>query len=82
MEPRTSRPPRLPTPNIRYDGGPRNGEVDLLDRAAVTLGDGSDGGVYQRTDVSEGDRVVYRWQELSEAEANAVIRGDLRSNQR
>jgi len=48
----------------------------------VTLGDGSDGSVYQRTDVSEADLVVYRGQELSDAEANAVIRGDLRSNQR
>jgi hypothetical protein len=56
--------------------------VEWLDRPAVTIGDGSDGGVYQRTDVSEGDLAVYRWQELSDAEANAVIRGDLRSNQR
>ncbi|CAN5854257.1 hypothetical protein BH20CHL8_BH20CHL8_02810 [soil metagenome] len=82
LGPRTSRPLRLPTPNIRYDGGPRDGEADWLDRPTVTLGDGSDGGVYQRTDVSEADLVVYRWQELSDAEANAVIRGDLRSNQR
>ena len=48
----------------------------------MTLGDGSDGGVYQRTDESEDDLVVYLWQELSDAEANAVIRGDLRANQR
>ena len=48
----------------------------------MTLGDGSDGGVYQRTEVSEGDLVVYLWQELSDSEANAVIRGDLRANQR
>ena len=48
----------------------------------MTLGDGSDGGVYQRTEMLEGDLVVYLWQELSDAEANAVIRGDLRANQR
>ena len=48
----------------------------------MTLGDGSDGGVYQRTEALEGDLVVYLWQELSDAEANAVIRGDLRANQR
>jgi hypothetical protein len=82
LEPRTSRPPRLPTPNIRYHGGPRHGEVDWIDRPAVTIGDASEGGVYQRTDVSEEDLVVYRWQELSDAEANAIIRGDLRANQR
>jgi hypothetical protein len=81
-EPPTSRQPSLPTPNIRFEGGPRHGDVEWLDRPAVTIGDGSDGGVYQRTDVSEGDLLVYRWQELSDAEANAVIRGDLRSNQR
>jgi hypothetical protein len=81
-EPRTSRQPSLPTPNIRFEGGPRHGDVEWLDRPAVTIGDGSDGGVYQRTDVSDGDLSVYRWQELSDAEANAVIRGDLRSNQR
>lgn len=81
-EPQTSRQPSLPTPNIRFEGGPRHGNVEWLDRPAVTIGDGSDGGVYQRTDVSEGDLAVYRWQELSDAEANAVIRGDLRSNQR
>lgn len=56
--------------------------MDWIDRPAVTIGDGSDGGVYQRTDVSEEDLVVYRWQELTDAEANAVIRGDLRANQR
>lgn len=82
LEPPTSRPLRLPTPNIRFEGGPRHGNVEWLDRPAVTIGDGSDGGVYQRTDVSEGDLAVYRWQELSDAEATAVIRGDLRSNQR
>jgi hypothetical protein len=48
----------------------------------VILGDGSDGGVYQRTEESEEGLTVYLWQELSDAEANAVIRGDLRSNQR
>jgi hypothetical protein len=48
----------------------------------VTIGDASEGGVYQRTDVSEEDLVVYRWQELSDAEMNAIIRGDLRANQR
>ena len=48
----------------------------------MTLGDGSDGGVYQRTDVSEEDLAVYRWQAPTDAEANAIIRGDLRANQR
>jgi hypothetical protein len=82
LEPRTSRPPRLPTPNIRYHGGPRHGEVDWIDRPAVTIGDASEGGIYQRTEASEGGLVVYRWQELSDAETNAIIRGDLRANQR
>ncbi len=82
LEPPTSRPPRLPTPNIRFHGGPRDGEVDWIDRPAVTIGDASEGGVYQRADEPEGDLVAYRWQELTDAEANALIRGDLRANQR
>lgn len=69
------------TPDIVYQGGPRDGQTDTLDRLAVTVGDGSEGGVYQRTDDADDDRVVYRWQALTDAEANAIIRGDLRANQ-
>lgn len=67
---------------MRFEGGPRNGEADWVDRPAVTIGDGSDGGIYHRTGELDGDVAVYRWQVLTDAEAAALVRGDLRANQR
>ena len=67
--------------NVVFDGGPKDGQTDAIDRSAVVIGTGVEGGVYQRTDeVSEG-RTVYRWQLLTEAEAAALTKGDLRANQ-
>jgi CheY-like chemotaxis protein len=64
-----------------YDGGPRHGQVDTLDVEPAVIGTGEEGGVYQHTpEVRDGLR-VYRWQPLTEAEAQAVVRGDLRANQ-
>ncbi len=51
------------------------------DRLPATIGDGSDGGVYQRTDADRDGRRVYRWQPLTQSEAEAIVRGDLRANQ-
>ena len=64
-----------------YEGGPRDAQTDTIDHLAAVIGTGEDGGVYQLTaEVREG-RNVYRWQPLSDAEAKAVVRGDLRSSQ-
>ena len=68
-------------PTVILDGGPRNGETDTSDVLAPVIGSGNEGGVYQRTDEQREGLVVYRWQPLSEAEAEAIVRGDLRANQ-
>ena len=69
-------------PNITYREGPLNGGTEWLDgRLPVTIGDGSEGGVYQQTDAFDEGSRVYRWQPLTEAEANAIVRGDIRANQ-
>ena len=68
--------------SITYREGPRHGTTEALDgQLPVIVGDGSEGGVYQQTDVVAHDAVVYRWQPLTDAEANAIVRGDLRANQ-
>lgn len=65
-----------------YRDGPRDGVTDWIDgRLPVTIGDGSEGGVYQQTDTVDAGFVVFRWQPLTDAEANALVRGDLRANQ-
>ena len=69
------------TANLVYDGGPRDGEPDTVDALPVVIGTGADGGVYQRTESERGGLTVYRWQPLTDAEANALVRGDLRANQ-
>ena len=66
---------------VTFDGGPRDGQEDTLDAAAPVIGTGEEGGVYQRTDELRDGLVVYRWQPLTQAEVNAVVRGDLRSSQ-
>lgn len=67
---------------ITYRDGPRHGTTEMLDgQLPVIVGDGSEGGVYQQTDSRENGAVVYRWQQLTDAEANAIVRGDLRANQ-
>lgn len=68
-------------PTVILDGGPRNGETDTSDVLAPVIGSGNEGGVYQRTDEQRDGLVIYRWQPLSEAEAEAIVRGDLRANQ-
>ena len=68
-------------PTAILDGGPRNGETDCSDLLAPVIGTGSEGGVYQRTDETREGLVVYRWQPLSEAEAEAIVRGDLRASE-
>lgn len=70
-------------PDVIYRGGPREGQEEWIgDEAPVVIGDGSEGGVYQRTDAMDGGRRVYVWQELTDAQANALLRRDLRANQR
>ena len=66
---------------VVFDGGPRNGETDTSDLLAPVIGSGKEGGVYQRTVEKRDGLVVYRWQPLSEAQVEAVVRGDLRANQ-
>src|SRR5687767_8789847 len=68
--------------HIVYRDGPRHGTSEMLDgKLPVIVGDGSEGGVYQQTDTVDDGAVVYRWQPLTDAEANALVRGDLRANQ-
>lgn len=66
---------------IVFDGGPRDGETDIVGQRVVVIGTGAEGGIYQRTDEVSGGRTVYRWQEVTDAEAGALVRGDLRANQ-
>jgi serine/threonine-protein kinase RIO1 len=66
---------------VVLEGGPRNGETETSNVLAPVIGTGKEGGVYQRTDEKRDGLVVYRWQPLSEAEAEAIVRGDLRANQ-
>ena len=68
-------------PRIVFDGGPRDGETDVVGDRVVVIGTGAEGGVYQRTDEVVGGRTVYRWQELTDAEAAALLQGDIRANQ-
>ena len=68
-------------PTVAFDGGPRGGETDASDTLAPVIGTGKDGGVYQRTGETRDGLVVYRWQPLSEAEVEAIVRGDIRANQ-
>ena len=72
--------PPLETPVV-FDGGPRHGESGALDHLPVVIGTGSEGGVYQRTGDGDDGLVVYRWQPLSDAASDALVRGDLRANQ-
>ena len=68
---------------ITFLDGPRHGATDTMDDPLpVTIGDGSDGGVYQRTDDDRDGRRLYRWQPITHSEAEAIVRGDLRANQR
>ena len=67
--------------NMMFEGGPRDGQTDTVDRSAVVIGNGVEGGIYQRTEEVREGRTVYRWQLLTEAEAAALAKGDLRANQ-
>ena len=69
-------------PTVFMDGGPRDGETDTSDVLAPVIGSGNEGGVYQRTEERRDGLVVYRWQPLTEPEAEAIVRGDLRANQK
>jgi hypothetical protein len=68
-------------PTLVFDGGPRNGERVTSDVLVAVIGSGKDGGVYQQTDEVRDSLRVYRWQPLSQAETEAIVRGDIRANQ-
>lgn len=68
-------------PTVVLEGGPRNGETDTVAPRAVVIGTGREGGVYQRTDEQRAGLQVYRWQVLTDAEAAALIEGDVHANQ-
>lgn len=69
-------------PSVVFEGGPRNGKTDTVDPRAVVIGTGREGGVYQRTDEQRDGLQVYRWQVLTDAEAAALIEGDVHANQK
>ncbi len=68
-------------PTVVYEGGPRDGETDTPDHLASVIGTGMEGGVYGRTDTERDGLRVYRWEPLSDAAVDALVRGDLRANQ-
>lgn len=59
--------------DLIFDGGPRDGQRDVIGERVVVIGTGAEGGVYQRTDEERNGRVVYRWQPMTDAEAAALI---------
>lgn len=63
--------------DVLFEGGPRDGETDTIDGSTVVIGDGGEGGVYQRTDEERDGLAVYRWQQLTDAEAAALVRGEV-----
>ena len=69
------------SPTVVFDGGPRHGDVDTLDALPPVIGTGAEGGVYQRTEEARDGLTVYAWQPLTDAERDALVRGDLRANQ-
>ena len=59
-----------------FRGGPSDGQTREIDDALPnTIGDPSEGGVYERTGEREDDRPVYRWRELSGGQAESVSGG-------
>jgi hypothetical protein len=68
--------------HVTFEAGPRHGQTDAFDfEPAVVIGDGSAKGVYQRTDEIRDGMIIFRWQPLTDAEAEALLRGDIRANQ-
>jgi hypothetical protein len=71
-------------PTIYFEGGPRHGETEAAkaaDYLPAVIGSGKDRGVYERTGERRDHLSVYRWRSLTEAQAEALVRGDLRANQ-
>lgn len=68
-------------PTIYFEGGPRHGDTDAADYLPAVMGSGSERGVYERTGERRDRLSVYRWRSLTEAQADALVRGDLRANQ-
>ena len=66
---------------VVFDGGPRHGETDTPGHPAPVIGDGAEGGVYQRSDDARDGLTVYRWEPLADDAVDALVRGDLRANQ-
>ena len=53
-----------------FRGGPSGGQTREIDDAVPsTIGDPSEGGVYERTGEREDGRPVYRWRNLSGGQA-------------
>jgi hypothetical protein len=69
-------------PTIYFEGGPRHGETEAADYLPAVMGSGAERGVYERTGERRDHLSVYRWRSLTEAQAQALVRGDLRANQR
>jgi hypothetical protein len=66
--------------NIVYVGGPRDGQNDLVEpRLPTSVGDFSEEGVYQWTNRWRGNLTIYRWQPITEAEADATLGDDSRT---
>ncbi len=57
-------------------GGPSDGdEREVDDALPSTIGNPSEGGVYERTGEREDERPLYRWRDLSGGQAEAPAAG-------
>lgn len=66
---------------VIFEGGPRHGETEAADYLPAVIGSGAERGVYERTGERRDDLSVYHWRSLTEAQADALVRGDLRANE-
>jgi len=61
-----------------FRSGPSDGQTRKIDDALPsTIGDASEGGVYERTGEREDDRPVYRWRKLSGGQVEDPAEGSV-----
>jgi len=58
---------------IIFRGGPRAGQTNETDLLPAVIGDGTEGGVYQRTEEAESGAAIYAWQPLTPEEAHMLV---------
>lgn len=58
---------------ISFRGGPRAGQTDQADVLPAVIGDGTEGGVYQRTEEADAGAAIYVWQPLTPEQAQMLV---------